>query len=134
MKPTMKMLAVTAAAAALGGCMPLPDPGNIRVSPVYSQQPLPEPQTDPPPRAEPEYDIDGLWCFWDARGHRVANLIKRIPSGIYASPYRRRGNSVFYQEVGSNLFNDNGAQYLFFSNVDARWRSFGHDWHLSRCR
>jgi hypothetical protein len=134
MNATVRILAVVAVAAALGGCMPPPDTGNISVNPVYSQVPPPPPQSDPPPQAEQEYDIDGLWCFRDGRGRSVVNLIKRIPGGIYASPYKRRGKSVFYREVSPNLFDDRGSQYLFFSSVDARWKDVDHDWHLSRCR
>ena len=130
MKLTMKFLAAIPVAALLSGCLPPPNPDNIRVATVYSQQP----QADLPPQAEQEYDIDGLWCFRDGRGRSAVNLIKRVPGGVYASPYKRRGKSVFYQEVAPNLFDDRGAQYLFFSNVDARWKNSEHDWHLGRCR
>ncbi len=110
----------------LFGCVPPPNNAAYQPSPGY-QQPVDQQQVSQ------DYDIDGVWCFVDNRGRHDRNIIKRVQGGIYASPYGRRGKSVIYKEVAPNLFSSRGAQYLFFSDRQGRWKSSKYDWSLTRC-
>ncbi len=141
MKIIIKIFWALIVPVVLFGCMPPPNNNAYQPAPEYQQPEYQQPayqqtgyqQSGYQQQNSQDFNIDGLWCFVDNHGRHVRNLIKRTPNGIYASPYGRRGRSVFVRQVAPNLFSGGGAQYLFFSDTQGRWKSPKYDWALTRC-
>ena len=120
-------------AAALGplvlaSCLP-PADGSSFTSLQTTRQAQVEYQRDPyqPP------DLDGLWCFRDARGNVNRNLLKRVPQGLYAAPLGRPGRALTYAALDETLFQAGDMSYLFLSEDEALWRSNTQEIFLERC-
>ncbi len=131
MKTILKIFPALIVSIALFGCVPPPNNNSYQPAPDYQQPAYQQPGNQQ--QVSQDYDIDGLWCFVDNHRRHVRNLIKRIQGGIYASPYGRPGRSVFVKQVAPNLFAGGGAEYLFYSDTQGRWKSSRYDWPLTRC-
>lgn len=117
----MRTLILIWLAATLGACALAPVDGGGGYGPPAYQQPreMPAPQGL-------SYDFESAWCFTDAHGALVINMITHAPNGLRAwreRPVSRAAPSDYYQQ-GPDIFVDAvGNSYRFLPNQRAIWRS-----------